>query len=94
MNDFLLKSSMKVADVRDAGMRKVSTGVDALGNRYRTSRENGDIVQTVIIIAMFVLICIIVGKLLTDAIQGQGEKVADCIENVNNGSCANFKSKP
>lgn len=41
--------------------------------------ESGDIVQTILIIAVFVAIVIIVGNLLYKAISDKGENVSKCI---------------
>ncbi len=80
MKDLLLKATVN-ADL--AGKRFIS--------RATQKNEDGDIVQTIIIIAMFVLICVVVGGILINAINGQASKVGDCIENVNNGSCTDFR---
>lgn len=45
--------------------------------------ESGDIVQTILIIAVFVAIVIIVGNLLYKAINDKGESVSDCIAGAN-----------
>jgi hypothetical protein len=60
-------------------------------NKLADRREAGDIVQVIIIIAMFVLVCMVVGGLITNAIKKQGANVADCIGTVNTGKCATFK---
>lgn len=45
--------------------------------------ESGDIVQTILIIAVFVAIVIIVGNLLYKAINKKGTDVSDCIAGAN-----------
>jgi hypothetical protein len=60
-------------------------------DRATNRNENGDIVQTIIIIAMFVLICMVVGGILMTAINGQADKVGECISNSNSGKCTDFK---
>lgn len=80
MNDLLLKGWVKADIARKSFF-------DNLSER----RESGDIVQTIIIIAMFVLIVVVVGNILYEAINGQAVKVGECIENPNNaGNCRDF----
>ena len=81
MNDLLLKGAIKIDSVRQSVL-----------NRMDNRNENGDIVQTIIIIAMFVLICMVVGGILMNAISQQANTVGDCIKNANSGSCNNFKN--
>lgn len=45
--------------------------------------EQGDIVQTILIIAVFVTIVVIVGGLLWSAISDRADDVADCIKGAN-----------
>jgi len=80
MNDLILKGAVKM----DMARMRV---MDRTTNR----NENGDIVQTIIIIAMFVLICMVVGGILMTAINGQADKVGECISNSNSGKCTDFK---
>jgi hypothetical protein len=80
MNDLILKGAVKM----DMARMRV---MDRATNR----NENGDIVQTIIIIAMFVLICMVVGGILMTAINGQADKVGECISNSNSGKCTDFK---
>lgn len=57
------------------------------------NEEGADIVQTILIIAMFVVVCIIVGTLVMNAIKGQADNVSKCIENANqfgNTACTNY----
>lgn len=55
--------------------------------------ESGDIVQTVLIIAVFVVIVVIVGNILYDAIKKKADDVNTCINGVKassagtNGKC-------
>ena len=78
-------------DVMLRGAIALDTARNRVLDVYRNRDERGDIVQTIIIIAMFVLICVVVGGILMTAIQGQAEKVGDCISDVNNGNCNDFK---
>lgn len=53
-------------------------------NNFDTVREEeaGDVIQNVLIIAVFVIIVGFVGKLLYDAITKQGNATAKCISNI------------
>lgn len=82
MNDLLLKGAIAL----DSARNKVT-------DLYASRNERGDIVQTIIIIAMFVLICVVVGTILYDAIFSQAETVGDCITNVNSGACTDFRER-
>ena len=54
--------------------------------------ENGDVVQTVIIIGIFVVICVVVGGMIFNAMEQQGNKLSECIGNVNTSTgCSSFK---
>jgi len=81
MSDLILRASVGAVAAKDRLVNKV---------RSMAAGESGDIVQTIIIIAMFVLICVVVGGILINAIQGQANKVGDCISNVNGGKCTDF----
>jgi hypothetical protein len=83
MNDLILKGAARMSTYR-------AIIADDLQSR-KARAESGDIVQTIIIIAMFVLICMVVGGILYTAINGQATKVGDCITNSNSGKCTNFK---
>ena len=64
-----------------------------LGTFKGRNEEGADIVQTILIIAMFVVVCIIVGTLVMNAIESQAEGVADCISNshdIKNNGCTNY----
>lgn len=53
--------------------------------------ENGDVVQTVIIIGIFVVICVIVGGILLSSMEEQGNKLGNCIKGVNTkAGCTEF----
>lgn len=65
-------------------------------NNFDTVRdeEAGDVIQNVLIIAVFVIIVGIVGSVLYNAITEQGDQTADCISKIGNnknlssdGSC-------
>jgi Kef-type K+ transport system membrane component KefB len=53
-------------------------------NNLNTVRneESGDIVQTILIIAVFVVIVVVVGKLLFDSISKRASSTSNCINNV------------
>lgn len=53
-------------------------------NNLNTVRneESGDIVQTILIIAVFVVIVVVVGKLLFNAIQTRASSTSKCINSV------------
>ena len=88
MKDTLLRGVVNA----ELAVRDTVSRARALANREsRAEMERGDIVQTIIIIAMFVLICMVVGGILINAIQGQAEKVGNCIENSNSGQCTDFR---
>lgn len=48
--------------------------------RHKTAKENGDIVQTVLIIAIFVIMVLVTGNMLYSAIKKQTIKVAEAID--------------
>ena len=54
--------------------------------RRERNAERGDIVQTILIIAIFVVIVIVVGGILYNAIKSKGNQVGDCISNNGAGS--------
>lgn len=82
MNELLLRGAVALDHAR-------RRAVNGMVERH----ERGDIVQTVLIVAMFVLIVVVVGALFYDAIFAQGKKVTNCIKNANTGSCSGFTSK-
>ena len=45
-------------------------------------KERGDIVQTVIIIAMFVVIVVVFGSIMSSAISGKAQQISDKISEV------------
>lgn len=57
--------------------------------------ENGDVVQTVIIIGIFVVICVVVGGMIYNAMVSQGNKLSACIDGVNkqSGTCKSTFTK-
>lgn len=84
MNNLLLSAAVKVDNSRRAF-------IDSL--KERDNEENGDIVQTILIVALFVLIVVFVGNLLYNAISGQAEDVADCITDGGRGTaCSEYGS--
>lgn len=87
MSELILNASVKAGMLKD---RIITGAID----RARNVKENGDIVQTIIIIALFVLICVVVGGILYTAIQGQANNVGKCISGGGKGTgCTNY-SKP
>lgn len=58
--------------------------VQKFRNNLNNVREDeaGDVVQNVLIIAVFVIIVGIVGKVLYTAISDQGNRTSSCIKNV------------
>lgn len=62
-------------------MQKFKSNLDAT-----RQDESGDVVQTVLIIAVFVVIVVVVGRLLFTAINDRAGKTADCINSVEVGS--------
>lgn len=62
-------------------MQKFKSNLDAT-----RQDESGDVVQTVLIIAVFVVIVVVVGRLLFNAINDRAGKTADCINSVEVGS--------
>ncbi len=62
----------------------------------KNNEENGDIVQTIIIIGIFVVICVVVGIMLTNAISSQASTVSACISDASgaahgSGNCSMYK---
>lgn len=84
MENMLLKAAVKAENVKNSVVDRV---------RNADTEENGDIVQTILIIALFVLIVVVVGTMLNEAISGQAKKVSDCISDSNSGACTDFKGK-
>lgn len=84
MKDLFLTATVKAALAKDRAANTVRSTFNG--------EEDGDIVQTVIIIALFVLICVVVGGLLYNAIGTQASKTSDCIVSVNSGKCNGFGS--
>lgn len=56
-------------------------GADKIANAGKVAKreERGDIVQTILIIAIFVVIVVVVGNLLYTSISGASKKTANCI---------------
>jgi Kef-type K+ transport system membrane component KefB len=61
-------------------LNKFKNNLDTVRNE-----ESGDIVQTILIIAVFVVIVVVVGKLLFDSIQKRASSTSDCIGGVGVG---------
>ena len=57
------------------------------------SSERADVVQTVIIIGIFVVICVIVGGMILAAMKSQGTKLSNCIAGVNTSTGCTEYSK-
>jgi hypothetical protein len=85
MKDMLLKASVNASLAKD----RVA---DKLGRAARG--ESGDVVQVILIIALFVVIVLVVGRILTSTITTQATNVGNCISTSNASSsaaCKNFK---
>lgn len=72
MKNLLLKAAVK----SDISRRNL---IDSMTNR-RDAEEHGDIVQTILIIAIFLAIVVAAGFVLSNAIGSQANDVARCIE--------------
>lgn len=86
MKDMLLVGAIKTKNFAD----------DMTDRAIRAAKgENGDIVQTIIIIGIMLVICVVVGAMITNAMKSQGTKLSQCIANVNGGTassgCKQFK---
>ena len=58
-------------------LKKFKNNLDTVRNE-----ESGDIVQTILIIAVFVVIVVVVGKLLFDSINKRASSTSNCINSV------------
>lgn len=58
--------------------------VQKFRNNLNNVREDeaGDVIQNVLVIAVFVIIVGVVGKILYDAIKGQGTATSKCINSI------------
>lgn len=57
-------------------------GVDKIKNlSLKRGDERGDIVQTIIIISIFVVIVLVVGKIVYDAVRSAATSTGNCIKN-------------
>jgi hypothetical protein len=83
MKDMLLMGAIKARNFAD----------DMADRAVRAAKgENGDVVQTVIIIGIFVVICVVVGGMIFKAMEAQGTKLSTCISGVNTSTgCSTFK---
>lgn len=80
MNDMLLAGAIKAQNFAE----------DMTSRAFRAARnEKGDVVQTIIIIGIFLVICVVVGGMIMAAMETQGKKLSDCISNVNNADGCN-----
>lgn len=80
MKDMLLMGAIKTKNFAD----------NMTDRAVRAAKgENGDVVQTVIIIGIFVVICVVVGGMIFNAMESQGKKLSACIDGVNQqtGAC-------
>lgn len=82
MNDMLLTGYLQTKNFAD----------NMTDRAIRAAKgENGDVVQTVIIIGIFVIICVVVGGLITKAMKTQGTTLSNCIAKVNTTTgCSTF----
>lgn len=80
MNDMLLAGAMKAQNfAKDMTSRATKA----------TQNEKGDVVQTIIIIGIFLVICVVVGGMIMTAMETQGQKLSNCIANVNSSTGCN-----
>lgn len=70
-NNLLLRASVNADLARQRFVERL---------RDRDKEEHGDIVQTILIVALFVAIVVVVGKILYDAINDQAQNVGNCIQ--------------
>lgn len=90
MKDLMLSASVK------AQMFATDLASRARSAVKGDNSERGDVVQTVIIIGIFVVICVVVGGLLMSAMETQGKSLSNCIKGVGNfgeGACQKFTGK-
>ncbi len=58
---------------------------DSMMARYKKAKnEEASVVETVIIIGIFVVICVVIGALIFNAVKAQGDKLSNCISGINN----------
>lgn len=66
-------------------------------SNFNSARDNerGDVIQTVLTIAVFVAIVVVVGSLIYNAVQSKTTEVGECIKNAGqvngNGTSATIK---
>lgn len=83
MNDMLLMGAIKAKNFAENMTDRAARAAKG---------ENGDVVQTVIIIGIFVVICVVVGGMIFSAMESQGKKLSTCISGVNTSTgCSTFK---
>lgn len=83
MTQIVSKVKSGVARAADAATLGYLKGANALQNALARKTERGDIVQTIIIIAIFVVIVVIVGNIIFNAVQTAAEQTSECITNAN-----------
>lgn len=52
------------------------------------TQENGDVIQTILMIAIFVVIVVVVGTIIYNAVKSKADTVGECVKNagkVNSG---------
>lgn len=62
-----------------------------LRNKFEENAERGDVVQNVIMIAIFAVGAVLIGGFIINSLTTQGTKISGCINNINTGTCAKFK---
>lgn len=88
MNDIMLTGAIKAHNFA----HNVTQDMASRAKRVAKGEgEKGDVVQTVIIIGIFVIICVVVGTMITKAMSSQGTTLSNCISKVNTkAGCASF----
>lgn len=71
----------KISNAVDGVTLGLIKGVDTVANAGKLAKreERGDIVQTILIIAIFVVIVVVVGNLLYKSINSAATKTSGCI---------------
>jgi len=87
MKDLMLNASVKTQMFAADSMRRARAVAKG------ESSERADVVQTVIIIGIFVIICVVVGTMITNAMKTQGTKLSTCISGVNTSTGCSQYSK-
>lgn len=73
-NKLAVKAQLLIADVRE-------------GFSNATKNERGDLMQTVLLIALFAVAVIIIGGIIINALTEQAGNIEDCITGIDSSSC-------